>query len=120
MVTIMSIGVILAPCVLPLAAMSAVDGIVGQYMLRTTDPNISVDVSIITSSIIGLALPATLLYYTLAILICRFVFEKKVGVDLKGLLPITLSTGYLLFTAIVATVILVAYIIVGDFINYQK
>ena len=50
-----------------------------RYLLALEHPGAIVDMSVIYASLIGLSLPATLLYYAMMLLVCRIIFERKVS-----------------------------------------
>ena len=110
LVTVFTIALVLGPCVLPLAASAAVDGLVAQILIKEAFPEVEdVDTSIIYRSVIGLALPSVILYYNIVMMICKCIFEQKVGTKMQQL-PITLSTGFLVFSVVISSAVLGAYV----------
>ena len=61
-----------------------------RFLFTAGNPGAVIDVSVIFSTVIGLALPATLLYYAVALLVCKLVFDRQVGDNL--LLPLRTLT----------------------------
>jgi hypothetical protein len=111
LVTVMTIVAALAPCILPMAATAAMDGVVAQWQATQDYPGQQVNASVISTSIMGLGLPFSLLYFSLSLLACKFVFAAKMGKAALHALPDTLSTGFLVFAAIINLLLVLGYFI---------
>eukprot|EP00750_Incisomonas_marina_P010676 INCI16296.6.p1 GENE.INCI16296.6~~INCI16296.6.p1 ORF type:complete len:587 (+),score=74.80 INCI16296.6:138-1763(+) len=111
MVTVLTVGLVLGPCFLPMAATSAMDGFVAQFLVTANNPEAVIDVSVIFSTVIGLALPSTMLYYAVALLVCKLVFDRQFNEKIAATLPVTLSTGFIVLFALLNIVIISIYLL---------
>ena len=50
-----------------------------RFLVTANNPEAVIDVSVIFSTVIGLALPSTMLYYAVALLVCKLVFDRQVS-----------------------------------------
>eukprot|EP00750_Incisomonas_marina_P010673 INCI16296.3.p1 GENE.INCI16296.3~~INCI16296.3.p1 ORF type:complete len:402 (+),score=60.70 INCI16296.3:418-1623(+) len=111
LVTVLTVGLVLGPCFLPMAATFAMDGFVAEFLFTAGNPGAVIDVSVIFSTVIGLALPATLLYYAVALLVCKLVFDRQFNERIAAALPATLSTGFIVLFALLNIIIIIAYLL---------
>jgi len=116
LVTVLTVTLVMGPCFLPLAATAAMDGFVAEYLAQIETPAGSQpeDLSVIYGSVIGLALPAAMLYFGLVILISRLVIEKKVGAKVTSGLPVTLSYGFLVTFIVLNLIIIACYALLSS------